>query len=108
MHSSKLHGLEELKPGETIGDINPAFANLKGEIRIGNFAKCCASCRKPFNAVRKKRKEIRLWPVDLGIPLAWAYPICGTCVAAYQRGGDDKEAVLAAVEAFHHGETPAQ
>ncbi len=104
----KLHGLELLPEGKKIGDVNPVFSRVEKEIHVGERSKVCASCRKPFNAVRKARKEIRLHAVDLAIPIAWAYPLCGSCVARYQRSENDRDAVLAAVEAFHLGERPAQ
>ena len=105
---NKLHSLELVPEGKKIGDVNPAYAGVEKEVRIGKTSKVCASCRKPFNGVRKPRKEIRLHAVDLAIPIAWAYPLCGSCVAQYQRGESDRDAVLAAVEAFHLGEVPAQ
>ena len=106
--TDKLHGLELVPDGKKIGDVCPTFANEEREINIGERSKVCASCRKPFNAVRKARKEIRLHAVDFAIPIAWAYPLCGSCAARYQRGENDRDAVLAAVEAFHLGEWPAQ
>jgi hypothetical protein len=104
----KLHNLEQVPEGKKIGDVHPAYAGVEKEIRIGKTSKVCASCRKPFTAARKARKEIRLHAVDLNIPIAWVYPVCGSRVAEYQRGNDSRDAVLASVEAFHFGERPAQ
>jgi hypothetical protein len=108
MKSTKLHGLDVLPAGLHVKDVLPAFSDVKHEVRVGKFSHVCASCRKPFNAVRKPRKEIRLYPVDIDVPFAWAYPICGGCVAKYRNGGVLMDGVLAAVEAFHLGEAPAQ
>lgn len=107
-HFKRLHDLDMVPEGKKIGDVLPAYADVTREIRVGKTSKVCASCRKPFNAVRKARKEIRLHAVDLAIPIAWVYPLCGSCVAQYQRGESDRDAILAAVEAFHLGEVPSQ
>lgn len=104
----KLHSLELVPEGKKIGDLHPAYAGIEKEVRIGKTSKVCASCRKPFSAVRKARKEIRLHAVDLELPIAWAYPLCGACVARYQRGAHDRDAVLSAIESFHLGERPSQ
>lgn len=108
MESSRLHSLESLPEGMNIGDVLPAYAGVEREVRIGKASKVCTSCRKPFNTVRKARKEIRLHAVDLNLPIAWVYPVCGSCVARYLRGENDRDTVLAAVEAFHLGEVPSQ
>lgn len=108
MSATKFHSLEELKPGETIGDINPAFAGLKGEVRVGKMNSHCASCRKPFTVIRKPRREIKLYPADLPVPIGWAYHICGGCLALYQRGENARASVLASIESFHLGENPTQ
>lgn len=104
----KLHGLDLLPEGKKIGDVCPAFSKVEKEIHLGERSKVCASCRKAFNAVRKARKEIRLYAVDLSIPVAWAYPICGACAAEYRRDAESQAGVLASVESFHLGERPAQ
>ena len=106
--NDRLHNIELLPEGQKIGDVHPVFAKVEKELRVGKFSKVCASCRKPFNAARKARKEIRLYAVDLAIPIAWAYPICGACAARYRRGDESRDGVLASVEAFHLGERPAQ
>lgn len=108
MKRPPLYGLEEIPQGQTIGDINPAFAGLKGEMRVGKMNSHCASCRKPFNAIRKPRREARLYPAELQIPVGWAYHICGSCLAMYQRGGQHHAAVLASIESFHLCEKPEQ
>ena len=103
-----MHSIEEMPEGKTLGDINPAFSNLIGEIRVGKRSACCAGCRKPFTPVRKPRKEIRLWPIELNVPIAFAYPICGACVALYQRGEAARDSLFAAVESFHNGDAATQ
>lgn len=103
-----LHSIEQVPGGKTAGDVNPAFANVTNEIHLGQRCEVCAACRKPFNAARKPRKEIRLYPVDLPIPIAWAYPLCRCCSRKFGHGGDGRASVLAAVESFHSGEKATQ
>lgn len=103
-----LHSLEEVPDGKTIGEVYPVFANVKRVLRVGKTSKVCAACRKPFGPVRKARREIRLYPVEAVMPVAWAYPVCGYCAAQHQRGGSERDAVLASVEAFHYGEQANQ
>lgn len=108
MKTSPLCNLESIPEGKSIGDINPAFSGLKGEMRLGKMSSFCASCRKPFNATRKPRREVRLYPAELQIPVGWAYHLCGSCFAMYQRGGQHHAAVLASIESFHLCEKPDQ
>jgi len=103
-----LHNLVELPAGKTIADVLPAYAFVNREYRIGSPAVVCAGCRKPFTAVRKRRKMIRLYPVEVFMPMALDYPLCGRCYALYQRGGNDREAILVAVDAFSDGEEASQ
>lgn len=108
MKRPAFFSIEEIPEGKTIHDINPAFAGIKQEWRVGKMSLRCASCRKPFNKVRKPRKEIKLYPAELPIPIGWAYRLCGSCVALHQRGGQFRDSVLAAIESFHLGEIPTQ
>lgn len=108
MEAPNLHNIEQIPEGKTIGDINPVFSNIVGEIRIGKRSQCCTSCRKPFGVARKPRKEIRLYPVESVAPIAFAYPICGLCAAQFRRGGSERDGVLAAVESFHYGDEASQ
>lgn len=101
---SRLHRLDAIPVGKTVGDLLPVFSGVKGDLRIGKPDSNCASCRKPFTLVRKPRKCIRLYPYSAPIPVAFEYRICGACYAIYQRGGDEREGFLAAVEAYHDGE----
>lgn len=110
MNRPRLHKLASLRPGETLTGVLPGLRGVTTEVHMGTPATECASCRKPFNAIRKQRKSIRLYPVALCqvIPMAFQYGLCGFCFAQYQRGGDDREAVLAAVDAFSDGEEASQ
>lgn len=108
MKNTKLHNLDVLPAGLRVKDALPVFADVKHEVRVGKFSRVCASCRKPFTAARKPRKEIRLYPININVPVAWAYPICGACVEKYKKGESSMDSVLASVEAFHLGEVPAQ
>lgn len=108
MRPHSFFSIEEIPEGKTIRDINPAFADVKEEWRVGKMGLHCASCRKPFNAIRKPRKEIKLYPANLPIPIGWAYHLCGSCVALHRRGGQFRDSVLAAIESFHLGESPNQ
>lgn len=108
MKPPTLCDLEEIPKGKTIGDINPAFSGLKGELRVGKMNSHCAACRKPFNEIRKPRREIKLYPAALPVPVGWSYHICGRCLALYQRDAQSRQSVLAAIESFHLGENPTQ
>lgn len=101
---TRLHRIDAIPEGKTIGDILPMFASVKGDWRIGEPNSECASCRKPFTLVRKPRKCIRLYPYSAPAPMAFEYRICGACYAIYQRGDDGREGFLAAVEAYHNGD----
>ncbi len=103
-----LHGMTALPPGKTVGDVLPTFAHVKAEIRIGEPSKVCAGCRKPFTAARKARRALRLYPLACPVPLAWNFPLCGACIAMHRRGGTDRDALLASVEAFHMGEEASE
>lgn len=105
-----LHNLVELPAGKTLAEVLPALAHVKEHIHIGTPSPVCAGCRKPFNAVRKRRKAVRLYPVAVCqfAPVAFGYSLCGQCFAQYQKGGDEKEALLAAIEAFSDGEEASQ
>lgn len=103
-----LHNVLQLPEGKSLGDVLPAFSNVANEIHLGKRSEVCAACRKPFNSARKPRKEIRLYPVDLPIPIAWAYPLCRCCSRKFGHGGDGRASVLASVEAFHNGEKASQ
>ncbi|WP_288129986.1 hypothetical protein [Accumulibacter sp.] len=107
---SRLHRIASVPAGKTIADLLPALRGVTTEVPMGTPATECASCRKPFNAVRKRRKSIRLYPMALCqvIPLAFQYGLCGACFARYQRGGDDREAVLAAVDSYSDSEEATQ
>ena len=105
---NKLHSLESLPEGKTVGDIYPAFSKVVKHLRIGKRSACCAACRKQFNAARKPRGEIRLYAIDALVPFAFAYPLCGGCVARCRQAGMERESILAAVESFHYGEKASQ
>lgn len=105
-HSAKppLHGMTPIEEGQTVGDILPAFAGVTNEIHIGTPNPECASCRKPFNAVRKRRKAVRLYPTFTAFPMAFSFDICGHCLALYEQGASARDGVLAAVESYCEGE----
>lgn len=107
-NKSALHDLEILPDGVSIKDVEPAFSEVVAEEHIGKMNSCCASCRKPFSHVRKPRREIRLYPIGLPVPIAFAYAICGRCAVLYRKDGPDRDAVLSSVEAFSRGEKPNQ
>ena len=99
----RLHYMDAIPEGKTVGDILPAFANVEQVVHVGEPNSDCASCRKPFTVVRKPRKAIRLYPYSAPVPFAFSYRVCGSCLAMYQRGGDEREAFLVAIEAYHEG-----
>lgn len=106
--NKQLHGLTELPNGKLVGDLLEAFSGIKHEVFIGKPNPVCAGCRKPFDAVRKPRKAIRLYPVNSPIPIAYSFNICGHCLALLRRGGSAKDGVLAAVEAYCEGRKAKQ
>jgi len=103
---SQLHRIVPLPADKLIGDLLPAFSGIKGEIHLGKPNEDCASCRKPFDVVRRPRRSIRLYNPDLAIPVVFSYRVCGACLALYQRGGESCDAFLVAVEAYHDGIDP--
>lgn len=101
---NRLHRMNEVPSGKLVGDLLPVFSAVKDEFHIGEPNKECACCRKPFTITRKPRKSVRLYPCAASIPFAYQYRICGACVAMYERGGADREAFSAAIDAYHHNE----
>ena len=101
--NARLHNMDAIPVGLTVGDILPAFAGIKGEIHIGEPNKECAACRKPFTVTRKPRKSIRVYQRCFPVPFAFSYWICGGCYVLHQRGGVERDSFLAAVEAYHMG-----
>jgi hypothetical protein len=89
--------------GKTVGDLLPTFSGVDDEVHVGKPNPECASCRKPFNELRKRRKAVRLYPVASPIPVAFSFDICGRCLGLYQAGGLSREGLLAAVEAYCDG-----
>jgi hypothetical protein len=100
MSARKLHSMTMIPEGKTVGDLLPVFSGVKHELFVGKSNPVCASCRKPFNAIRKPRKAIRMYPVAADVPLAYSFNICGACVRLVANGGADHDAVLASVEAY--------
>lgn len=109
---SALHSIIPLPEGKKIADVLPAFAGIKGELRIGQPSQECACCRKPFSAARKPRRAFRLYPTDMAmlalVPVVVELRICGKCYALHQRGGTDRERFLAAIQAYYLGEDATQ
>lgn len=108
MTERKLHSMTQLLPGQKVGELLPAFSNITQEVFAGKSNPECASCRKPFTAVRKPRKAVRMYPVRSALPVAFSFNICGHCLAMYQKGGADRDGVLAAVEAYCEGRKASQ
>ncbi len=105
---SRLHNLIELPPGKAIGEVLPAYSAVLHEMHIGTPSTVCPGCGKPFNAVRKRRKSIRLYPVDALVPVALQYALCGSCVVLHQVGGEVRAALLVVIEEFVFGEEARQ
>lgn len=102
---TKIHDMVFLDDVENAADLLPAFADVKNEVHLGEPNKNCAGCRKPFSAARKVRKNVRIYPVRSILPMCFSYRICGRCFAQHQSGGTDRDAVLAAIQAFCEGVT---
>lgn len=108
MSGRNLHGMTQLPPGKKVGELLPSFSKITQEVFAGKPNRECASCRKPFNVVRKPRKAVRMYPVRSALPVAFSFNICGHCLALYQKGGADRDGVLAAVEAYCEGREASQ
>lgn len=99
-----MHGMVEIPEGKTVGEVLPTFSGVTTEVFCGQPNPCCASCRKPFDLVRKRRKAVRMYPVNAAIPFAFSYDICGSCLAKYRKGGAERDGVMASVESYCNGE----
>lgn len=104
MSARTLHDFVILPKGKTVADVLPRFAGVKHEVHIGDPNAMCGSCRKPFSAVRKRRKTLQIYPAHLPWPLRFDIDICGACLMKHRQGGAARDAVLAAVQAFIEGE----
>lgn len=103
------HNLVELPAGKTLADVLPVFKHVDDEVHVGTPTPTCGGCRKPFTAVRKRRKSFRLYPIALcqTVPVGIEQALCGSCWRHYQAGGDRKEALLAAIDSFNAREEVA-
>lgn len=108
MSIQKLHSMTRLPPGKNVGEVLPAFSGINKQVFAGNPNLDCASCRKPFSAVRKRRKAVRMYPIRSVLPVAFSFDICGRCWALYQKGGDECDGVLASVEAYCENRAASQ
>ncbi len=106
--SHKLYSMTEVPPGATLEDILPVFAGVKHEMTIGTPNRECASCRKPFNQTRKRRKSVRMAMTRLVVPIIFSFHICGRCLALHQKGGVERDGVMAALQAYCEGDEAAQ
>ena len=99
--------LEPLPEGKRVQDVLPAFADVTTDIGpIGTPCSICPSCRKPFDQVRKRRMELRLYPAESVIPFALRYDLCGSCAKQYRAGGEARDGVIAAIDAFLNEDAP--
>lgn len=96
-----MHKLIEIPEGKRVQDLLPIYATAI--LEIGNQCPVCPSCSKPFTAARKPRVAIKLYPIKCGLPIVFAYRLCGRCAKDYHDGGDKKSAVLASVQRFVEG-----
>ena len=77
----RLHNMTQIPKGKSVADILPAFSDVKHKVYVGKPNKQCASCRKPFNAVRKPRQKILMYPMRTILPICFSFDICGPCYA---------------------------
>lgn len=96
-----MHKFVKVPPGTTLLELLGAKHELPA---MGIRSRKCTSCLKPFTETRKIRGEVRSTPAVLCIPIICIYPLCGTCTHQLRRGGEQADAVLAAVEKFSEGE----
>ena len=95
-----MHDLIGAPDGMTLGEFLPNFADVKHEVLIGKPNDECASCGKPFNDLRKRRGKIRLYSTNALVLIIHQFHLCGRCCHQYKRGGEAKNGVLVAVEAY--------
>lgn len=100
--------MARIPDGKTVRDLLPTYSASLCELVIGAHPTQCASCRKPFTAVRKPRRTVKIYPVAALVPVVFLHEICGACLVQYQRGGNDRDGVLAAVQAFLEGDEANQ
>ena len=98
-----LHDMVEITGEMKIDGLLPAFSRIKHEVLIGRPNQECASCSKVFNAARKRRGIIRLYPPDMLVPVILQFHICGRCRDLYRQGGDAHAGVMVAVRAYCQG-----
>jgi len=99
-----MHNLIELPQGKRVEDLLPQFAGVVRKIGpFGPQCQNCPGCGKPFTILRKPRKKINLYSIKCPFPLAIEYRLCGRCTKQYLAGGDQKDAVLTAIERFVEG-----
>lgn len=95
------HSMVQIPAGKTVQDLLLQYANVKNELGpIGTPCKVCACCEKPFSETCKPRAEFKIYQVNLSIPVAFLYRICGRCTRKYKKGGRGSDCVLAAIEKF--------
>ena len=99
----RLHNLEPIPDGKTLGEVAPAFADVTEEVHFGPGNAHCAGCRRPFNESRKPRAAIRIYPTKTPLPIVFSYDLCRTCARSIRRGGSEGEGVLAGVDNCHSG-----
>lgn len=102
---SKTHSMTQIPAGMSVQDILPVFAGVTQYVPIGSrhLQKECASCRKPFNAVRRQHQGFRLFPSWAPTPIKFEYYICRKCDVRYRANEEGRNSVLAAVETFMMG-----
>jgi hypothetical protein len=100
------HNLVELRPGETLADVLPVFADAVVDVHIGEPDPNCASCREPFTQASPRAKEIRVYPVAACqiAPIALAFDLCGGCYQQYQAGGGERLVILENIDALLDGD----
>ena len=98
-----LHDMLHIPEGETLSDLLSRVYGPGMQIIIGKPNEICASCRKPFNAVRPRCKEVNLHRFGVGLPLIFTLHICRSCRNLHQKGGQARDEVLAAIQAYCEG-----
>ena len=86
-----------------LNQVLPSYSPNQGQIIIGKPNIECASCRKPFNQSRKRRKCIRLYPTFAIIPIVLSYSVCGRCYSLHQKGGVARNRFLTSIQAYAEG-----
>jgi len=99
------HNMMLMPHNKTAADVIPQYSDVKQTLGpIGSPCPVCASCQQEFTETRPPKLALRIYPLQLSVPVSFLYRICGSCTKLYRKGGKTRDGVLAAIEKFFMGE----